>query len=72
MRITYDKLADAQYIYIKRTKIVHTEKVEDWLLLDRDKDGDVVGIEILSPSRHTLDITNGTNGVHPFLIKEPS
>ncbi len=56
MKITYDKLADAAYIYLKRGKIFRTEKKKDWLLLDRNDQGEVLGVEILSPSSHLNEI----------------
>jgi uncharacterized protein YuzE len=51
MKITYDKMADALYIYLRRGKVAKTKKVTSRLLIDVDKKGNVLGIEILEVSR---------------------
>lgn len=53
MKITYDKTADAAYIYIKRadTKIDSTKQEKDWMLVDYAKNGEIAGIEILNASK---------------------
>jgi uncharacterized protein YuzE len=56
MKIKYDEKIDAKYVYIKKGKIVHTKKKEDWLLFDCAKNGDVLGIEILNASKHPMSI----------------
>lgn len=50
MKITYDPEADAMYVYIARQEISHTIPVNDSLLVDVDRDGNAVGIEILEAS----------------------
>ena len=51
MKITYDKIADAMYIYLnKATKVFKTVKMTDKLLVDLDKEGKLLGIEILDAS----------------------
>lgn len=50
MKIQYDKEADAMYIYLKHAKIVKTIKMKDRLIVDIDKDGKIVGLEILDMS----------------------
>lgn len=47
MKIDYDKIADALYIYLVRGKINKTVKINDNLLVDVDKKGKVLGIEML-------------------------
>lgn len=48
MKISYDKVAGALYFKILEDKeIVETEEVRDGIILDLDKDNQVVGIEIL-------------------------
>lgn len=51
MRITYDKKADAMYIYMNpRKKVTETrEMANGWIIDYADKD--IVGIEILSASK---------------------
>ena len=50
MKIQYDKIADAVYIYLKRGKIFKTIKMKDRLVVDTDKDGKIIGLEILGAS----------------------
>ncbi|MDI6591784.1 MAG: DUF2283 domain-containing protein [Patescibacteria group bacterium] len=47
MKIKYDKNADAMYIYLRKGRIEKTIKVNNQLLIDVDKKGNVIGIEIL-------------------------
>jgi uncharacterized protein YuzE len=51
MKITYDKIADAMYIYLRKGKVTKTIKVKNNLLIDLDKKGGVLGIEMLDVSR---------------------
>ena len=51
MKVTYDKIADAMYIYFRKGKVAKTIKVKRGLLVDVDKKGGVLGIEILDVSR---------------------
>jgi len=51
MKISYDKIADAMYIYLRKGKAAKTIKVKPNLLIDVDKKGGVLGIEILDVSR---------------------
>ena len=50
MKISYDKIADAMYIYFRKGKVAKTIKVKPNLLIDVDKKGGVLGIEILDVS----------------------
>lgn len=50
MKIQYDKIADAIYIYLSKSKIKKTVKMKDRLIVDIDKDGRIIGIEILNVS----------------------
>jgi len=51
MKISYDKIADAMYIYLRKGKVAKAIKVKKGLLVDVDKKGAVLGIEILDVSR---------------------
>ena len=58
MKIQYDKIADAMYVYLGfKKKIVKTIEINDSLLVDVDKKGEVIGIEILNVSARN-DMTN--------------
>ncbi|OHA19819.1 MAG: hypothetical protein A3C08_01785 [Candidatus Taylorbacteria bacterium RIFCSPHIGHO2_02_FULL_47_18] len=52
MKITYDKKADAMYMYFQKgKKVARTVELADLLIADLDKLGKVIGIEILCASR---------------------
>ena len=50
MKINYDKIADAIYLNLIKGKIKKTIKLKDRLLVDVDKKGNIIGIEILDAS----------------------
>lgn len=50
MRISYDKVADAMYIYLKKGKVTRTIKINSRVFVDIDKKGNVIGIEMLDVS----------------------
>jgi len=60
MRVEYDAAADAAYIYLREirkgdasyTLIAEPEIDTDMINLDFDKDARLIGIEVLSASRH--------------------
>ena len=53
MRLKIDKENDALYLRLDETPIVESEEVEPGVILDFDKDGKVIGFEILSLSTRT-------------------
>ncbi|HLC87297.1 MAG TPA: DUF2283 domain-containing protein [Candidatus Nanoarchaeia archaeon] len=55
MRITYDKEADAAYIYFKEIspgEVAETISLNETVNVDRDKEGKTLGIEILEASKN--------------------
>ena len=50
--MTYDKEADAAYFKLKKGKIARTVKLQDWLLVDVDTKGMLLGVEMLFVSSH--------------------
>ena len=50
MRIHYSHEADALYIRLKETDIENSDQVTEDIIMDFDKDGNVIAIEILSAS----------------------
>ena len=54
INISYDKEIDAKYVSIKKDKIYETKILKDWLNLDLNKKGDVLGIEILNASENPI------------------
>jgi uncharacterized protein YuzE len=53
MKIKIDKESDALYLRLDEEAIVESEEVEAGVVLDFDKDGRVVGVEILNLSTRT-------------------
>ena len=51
MKIEYDKEADALYVEFSKSKIYKTREESDNFLVDVDKKGNVVGIEVLNASK---------------------
>jgi uncharacterized protein YuzE len=47
MRMRYSQEADAIYIRLNESRIENSDEVSEGLIVDYDKDGNVVGIEIL-------------------------
>ncbi|TAH49172.1 MAG: DUF2283 domain-containing protein [Chloroflexota bacterium] len=53
MRLRIDRESDALYLRLDETAIVESEEVQPGVILDYDKEGQVVGIEILDLSKRT-------------------
>jgi len=51
MKITFDKKADAMYIYLQSKKVFETKQITDDTIVDMDNDGNVIGIELLFVSK---------------------
>ncbi|MBI2663896.1 DUF2283 domain-containing protein [Candidatus Woesearchaeota archaeon] len=47
MKIRYDPDADAMYIKLRDTEVARTKKVDKHTILDYDKDGSLIGVELL-------------------------
>jgi uncharacterized protein YuzE len=53
MRIKIDKESDALYLRLDESAIVDSQEAEPGVILDFDKNGRVVGVEILALSTRT-------------------
>lgn len=51
MKVKYDKEVDVLYILLSEKKIKESDEDKPGVILDYDKDGSVVGIEILNASK---------------------
>jgi len=51
MEITYDKEADALYIEFRKGEFSKNKKIDDFTIIDLDKDENILGIEILEASK---------------------
>ena len=47
MKIKYDPEADAMYIKIKNQKVNHTKELDKNTIVDFNKKGEVIGMELL-------------------------
>jgi len=47
MKVTYDKIADASYMTLRKGKVAKTVEINRDVIADLDKKGNVLGIEIL-------------------------
>ena len=52
MKINYDKTVDAMYVYFKKGKISKTQKISPTVFIDIDKEGKLIGLEILNASQY--------------------
>ncbi|MBD3259856.1 DUF2283 domain-containing protein [Candidatus Woesearchaeota archaeon] len=51
MEINYDKDADAVYIKIRKGEFAKNKKIDDFTIIDLDKDNNILGIEFLEASK---------------------
>lgn len=51
MEITYDKEANAMYIEFRKGKFSKNKKIDDFTIIDLDKEGNILGIELLDVSK---------------------
>jgi len=50
MEISYDKEADAMYIEFRKGEFAKNKKIDDFTIIDLDKDDKILGIELLEVS----------------------
>jgi uncharacterized protein YuzE len=53
VKLKIDRESDALYLCLDEAAIVESEEVEPGVILDFDKEGRAVGVEILALSTHT-------------------
>jgi len=51
MKLEFDPFADAAYFEISLTEVEHSKEIEPGIIVDYDKDGHVVGVEVLTVSK---------------------
>ncbi len=51
MKVHYDEKVDALYIRLDDSKVTESEEVKDGIVLDYNKEDQVVGIEVLNVGR---------------------
>jgi uncharacterized protein YuzE len=50
MKITYDKIANAAYMTLRKGKVAKTVEMSESVIVDPDKKGHLLGIEMLDAS----------------------
>lgn len=53
MKVTYDPETDTLNLIFRDDKIEESDEVKDGVIVDYDKHGKIVSIEVLDASRHT-------------------
>jgi len=53
MNIKYDKAADAIYLKLSDAEVAESDEEKPGIILDYDKEGNIVGIELLDASHKT-------------------
>lgn len=53
MNIKYDKEADAMYLKFSDAEVAESDEDKPGIIIDYDKDGKIVGIELLDASQQT-------------------
>ncbi len=53
MKITFDKEADAMYLEFSSGEFAKNKKIDDETIIDLDKEGNILGIELLNVSERT-------------------
>jgi uncharacterized protein YuzE len=70
IKVTYDKEVDAKYVSIRSGKVHETKTINEWLFVDVDSEGSVLGIEILDSSKNNVNITTLDNELSELLIND--
>jgi len=52
VRIEYDSKADAMYIWLRKAKYDVSEELAENVIIDLDKRGRIIGIEVLDASKN--------------------
>jgi uncharacterized protein YuzE len=52
VQVEYDKKADAMYIWVRKAKYDISEELAENVILDLDKNGRIIGIEVLGASKN--------------------
>lgn len=53
MKIKFDKEADAIYLRLSDAEVAESDEEKPGIIIDYDKDGNIVGIELLDASQKT-------------------
>lgn len=56
MKIRYDPDADAMYLTLRKDKVARTKEIDDNTIIDFNKSGQVIGVEILFVKERNLSL----------------
>jgi len=56
MKIRYDPDADAMYITLRKDKVVRTKEIDENTIINFNKSGQVIGVELLFVKERNPDI----------------
>ncbi|MBI4319961.1 MAG: DUF2283 domain-containing protein [Chloroflexi bacterium] len=70
MKITYDPEVDALYIELRKAKPASSIDLEDGVTADLDRDGHVIGLEVLDASERLGADPLATLAIERLSIKE--
>lgn len=57
MKIVYDKETDVLNIFLRDDKIIESDEARENVIIDLNKDGEIVALEILDASKHIADLS---------------
>ncbi len=60
MKIEYSKEADALYVHFKEEYVAKSKEIEDGIVIDFDKNGQIIGIEVLDAT-HRFSLSDIVN-----------
>ncbi len=60
MKIEYSETADALYVYFKEDYVAESKEIDDGIVIDYNKEGQLIGIEVLDARQRysKADIAN--------------
>jgi len=68
--LEYDSSSNALYIRLKKGKVAESEPISDNLILDLNKRGEIIGVEVLGPT--PIDVTKISHPIKIITKKQPS
>ena len=66
--LEYDADSNALYIRLKRGKVAESEPISDNLILDLNRKGEIIGVEVLGPK--PIDVTKFSHPVKVITKKQ--
>ncbi|MEB2836843.1 MAG: DUF2283 domain-containing protein [Desulfurococcales archaeon] len=68
VKLRYDRVADALYVKLKEGEIADSEEIAEGIIVDYNREGEVVGVEILQFSKRRVGLSRlVTEGVESLV-----